>query len=212
MPLRVAAVCGLLAPVTFVVGLVVGDLRQPEAFSPADDDISDLGAITAESPWLYNQVAANLTGLLVLVFALGLWGALGGGLPARLGVLLLGLVGVGMFLDGLFRLDCRGIDAGCDNTSWHSSVHGKESVVTATCLYLAPVVLAFAFRRLLVWHGIWLPTLLATPLVLAVSAAFSVLGPGAASRAGSITWFLWLGFVALHGLRLARGDRVRTAA
>ena len=212
MPLRVAAVCGLLAPVTFVVGLVAGDLRQPEAFSPADDDISDLGAITAESPWLYNQVAANLTGLLVFVFALGLWGALGGGLPARLGVLLLGLVGVGMFLDGLFRLDCRGIDAGCDNTSWHSSAHGKESVVTVTCLYLAPVVLAFAFRRLLVWHGIWLPTLLATPLVLAVSAAFSILGPGAASRAGSITWFLWLGFVALHGLRLARGDRVRTAA
>lgn len=212
MPLRAAAVCGLLAPVTFVVGLVAGDLSQPDAFSPVDDNISDLGALTAESPWLYNQVAANLTGLLVLVFALGLWGALGGSLTARLGVILLALVGVGMFLDGLFRLDCRGIDAGCDNTSWHSTVHGKESVVTAICLYLAPFALAFAFRRLVTWHGIWLPTLLATPAVLAVSAAFSVLGPGAASRAGAITWFLWLGFVALHALRLARGSRVRTAA
>ena len=126
MPLRAAAVCGLLAPVTFVVGLVAGDLSQPEAFSPVDDNISDLGALTAESPWLYNQVAANVTGLLVLVFALGLWGALGGSLTARLGVILLALVGVGMFLDGIFRLDCRGIDAGCDNTSWHSTVHGKE--------------------------------------------------------------------------------------
>jgi hypothetical membrane protein len=63
VPLRVAAICGLLAPVTFVVGLVLGDLAQPDAFSPANDDVSDIGAQTAESAWLYNQVAANLNGL-----------------------------------------------------------------------------------------------------------------------------------------------------
>jgi hypothetical protein len=56
VPLRLGALCGLLVPVAFVVGLVVGDLVQPEAFSPADDNISDLGALTASSPLLYNQV------------------------------------------------------------------------------------------------------------------------------------------------------------
>jgi hypothetical protein len=50
VPLRIAAVCGLLASATFVVGLVLGDLAQPDAFSPADDNISDLGAETADSP------------------------------------------------------------------------------------------------------------------------------------------------------------------
>ena len=63
MPWRVSAICGLAASVTFMGGVFVGDLVQPDAFSPADDDISDLGALTASSPWLYNLVAANLTGL-----------------------------------------------------------------------------------------------------------------------------------------------------
>ena len=58
---------------TFIVGVLLGDLAQPEAFCPADDDISDLGAQTADQGWLYNQIAANLNGLLIVAFALGLW-------------------------------------------------------------------------------------------------------------------------------------------
>jgi hypothetical membrane protein len=87
MPLREAAICGLLAPLTSVAGLLFGDLAQPDAFSPANDDISDIGAQTADQAWIYNQIAANLSGLLILAFALGLWRALGSGWLARLGVL-----------------------------------------------------------------------------------------------------------------------------
>ena len=79
MPPRLAAILGLAAPVTFVAGIVLGDLAQPDAFSPANDDISDLGALTASSPWLYNQVAANLTGLLVVGLAHGGGGGRGAG-------------------------------------------------------------------------------------------------------------------------------------
>ena len=201
MPLRAAAICGLAAPVSFVAGVVLADVAQPAAFSPVNDDISDLGALTASSPWLYNQVAANLTGILVIGFALGLWAALGSGFLSRAGVLGLVVVGAGMFLDGLFRLDCQGIDAGCDNTSWHSSAHKIESGITAAALLLTPLVLAFAFRRLPAWRRLWLPTLLATPALIATSAAFSAYGPGVASRAGSAVWFLWLALVAFHLLR-----------
>jgi len=42
MPLRAAAICGLLAPVSFVAGLVLGDFAQPDRFSPANDNISDI--------------------------------------------------------------------------------------------------------------------------------------------------------------------------
>ena len=209
MPLRAAAICGLVAPLTFVAGVVLGDLAQPSAFSPANDDISDLGAVTASYPWLYNQLAANLTGLLVVAFALGLWQALRPGLLSRLGVLGLVVVGAGMFLDGLFRLDCQGIDAACDNASWHSSAHKVESGITATALLLTPPVLALAFRRMPDWRAAWLPTLLATPALILASAAFSSLGSGAASRAGSFTWFVWLALVALHLLRVARDRAVR---
>jgi hypothetical protein len=201
VPLRAAAICGLLAPVTFVVGLMLGDLAQPDAFSPANDDISDLGAQTADQAWIYNQIAANLNGLLVVAFAFGLWRALGSGWPARLGVLGLAVLGMTRFLEGFLRLDCRGMDDGCENTSRQADAHGIESGIASALFFVVPPVLGFAFRRLPQWHDLWLPTLLAVPVVVAVSVLFSVIGDGAAVRAASITWFIWLGLLAWRLLR-----------
>jgi Protein of unknown function (DUF998) len=203
VPLRAAAICGLLAPVTFVVGLVLGDLAQPDAFSPADDNISDIGAQTADQAWLYNQLAANLNGLLIVAFALGLWRALGSGWLARLGAAGLGVIGATRFLEGFLRLDCRGMDTGCENTSWQADGHGIESGIAAALFFLVPLLLAFAFRRLPDWRALWLPSLFAVPAIIAVQVVFSVLGDGAAVRAASITWFLWLGLLAWWLLRLA---------
>jgi hypothetical protein len=212
VPHRAAAICGLLAPVTFVVGLLLGDLAQPEAFSSADDDISDLGAQTADQAWLYNQIAANLNGLLIVAFALGLWRALGSGWLARLGVLGLIVIGMTRFLEGFLRLDCRGIDDGCENTSWRADGHRFESGIASALFFLAPLLLAFAFRRLPQWRDLWLPTLLIVPVVVAVSVPFSLIGDGAAIRAASITWFLWLGLLAWRLLRIAGDRTVRAAA
>jgi hypothetical protein len=202
VPLRLAAYCGLLAPVTFVVGMTLGGLAQPDAYSSADDSLSDLGALTASSAWLYNQVTANLTGLLVIVFALGLWTALRGNVLGRIGVAALLVFGAGQFLDGIFRLDCQGIDAACVNDSWHSDAHRVESGFTSTALLLAPLILAFAFRRQAAWRPLWIPTLLAVPAVIAGTIAGGALGDGAASRAGAVVWFAWLALVALRLLRL----------
>ncbi|HXV56708.1 MAG TPA: DUF998 domain-containing protein [Gaiellaceae bacterium] len=212
MPLRLAAACGLLVPVTFVAGLVLGDLVQPEAFSPADDDISDLGALTATHPWLYNQVSSNLTGILLLALALGLWRALGPGTLARLGVATFAVVGLGRFLEGFLRLDCQGIDASCENTSWHAEAHRVESGISAAATVLSPLILAFAFRRLPEWRRLWIPTLLALPASIAAGVVFSVLGEGAATRATSIVWTLWVGLVAYRLLRVSERDRGPSAA
>jgi Protein of unknown function (DUF998) len=112
------------------------------------------------------QVAANLNGLLIVAFALGLWHALGAGWPARLGVLGLALLGVTRFLEGFLRLDCRSMDEGCENTSWQANAHGIESGIASALFFLVPPVLAFAFRRLPQWRDLWLPTLLAVPIVV----------------------------------------------
>ena len=66
MPARIAGICGLLAFVTVNIGWIAGGLAQPAAYSVANDDISDLGADTANSSWIYNRIGANLTGLLVI--------------------------------------------------------------------------------------------------------------------------------------------------
>ncbi len=115
------------------------------------------------------------------------------------------------FLEGFLRLDCRGMDEGCENASWQADGHGIESGIAAALFFLVPLVLAFAFRRLPQWRDLWLPTLLSVPAVIAVSVLFSAIGDGAAVRAASITWFLWLGLLAWRLLRLADGKTVRPA-
>ena len=76
--------------------------------------------MTATSPWIYNQVGANLTGVLVVLLGLGLWRALSPDVIGRIGVAVLIAEGTSTFFDGIFQLDCQGIDATCDNVSWHS--------------------------------------------------------------------------------------------
>ena len=202
---RVAAVCGLVAPLTTAIGWVVGGLAQPDAYSSADHDISELGAVTASSAWIYNQVGANLTGLLVVVFALGLWRALSPDTLGRAGAGVLVVLGVSVFFNGLFRLDCQAIDTGCVNDSWHSEAHRMQSRVTIAGTFIAPLVLAFAFRRLSEWRDTWIPTLAALPTAIAAGVLFSALGDGASTRATTFTWLLWLAFVAFQLLRKGEG-------
>ena len=211
MFLRAAGVCGLLALVTSTLGWVAGGLAQSDAYSSADDDVSDLGALTASSAWIYNQIGANLTGVLVMSLALGVWQALSPDLLGRIGAGALFLVGLGIFLDGFFRLDCQGIDGGCVNDSWHADVHKMESRFTVAAFFLAPLVLAFAFRRIPGWRRAWLPTLLEIPAGIVVGIAFSVFGDGAAVRADTFVWFLWAAYLGALLIQGAERSRVRTA-
>jgi hypothetical membrane protein len=211
MPPRLAAVCGLLAGVTYVAALFFGGLAQPDAFSSADDAISDLGSDTASSGWIYNQIGLNLTGILVVVLALGLWRELSPDVLARLGAVALSLTGFTLFLQGFFRLDCQAIDEGCENTSWRSEAHSWATGVSTAFLFAAPLLLAFAFRRLPRWRNTWLPTLAAVPLFIAMSIVFSAFGTGASTRAGAVAWFVWLAFVAFQLLRKRQTSRVTPA-
>jgi Protein of unknown function (DUF998) len=207
MPLRAAAVCGLLTLVTVTVAYMWGTLAQPDAYSSADDATSDLGALTANKAWIFNQIGANLTGILIILFGLGLWRALSPDVLGRIGAGAVMLTGLGFFVIGFFPLDCRGIDPGCTNDSWHSSAHKWDNRFLNAVLFAAPLILAFAFRRLPKWRDLWLPTLLFVPVSVAVGVLFSAIGDGASQRAGNVTVFLWLGLLAWWLLRLADGER-----
>jgi hypothetical protein len=212
VPPRVAGVCGLCAFVTFNVGWIAGGLAQPDSYSFADDDVSDLGAMTARSAWLYNQIGANLTGLLIVGLALGLWRALSPDALGRIGAGALAVAGVGVFADGLFRLDCRGIDAACTNDSWHSHAHKIESGITGAATLIAPVILAFAFRRIPAWRDSWLPTLATIPVTLVASIAFSLIGDGAATRAATVIVVGWMAFVSIRLLQKSDVEQPTGAA
>jgi hypothetical membrane protein len=212
VPACIAGACGLLAFVTFNVAWIAGGLAQPSAYSVSNDDISDLGAMTAASPWIYNQLGANLTCILLVLLGLGLWRARSPDVIGRIGAAVLVAEGISTFFDGIFHLDCRGIDAACDNVSWHSRAHKIESGFTGAFSLLAPLTLAFAFRRNPAWRDSWIPSLLTVPAVFVPNAAFSTVGDGAATRAGTVVIFAWIAFVSVRLLQKgeveAREDRI----
>jgi Protein of unknown function (DUF998) len=166
--------------------------------------------MTANMAWIYNQIGDNLGGILVILFGLGLWRALSPDVLGRIGAGAVMLTGLGVFLEGFFRLDCRGIDAGCTNESWHSSAHKMNGRFYAAATIAAPLILAFAFRRIPLWRGAWLLSLLVVPTALVCGLLFSGLGDGAGVRASGLTWFAWLVFLAARLMRTANARQVQT--
>jgi hypothetical membrane protein len=209
----VSAVCGLLAgPVLFVaIGAAV--LVQPDEFSLVNHENSDLGAVTANSPWLANQLGSNLPGLLLLVFAIGLWRSLGGRRTARIGSALVGVAGVGIFLSGFFRLDCRHIDRGCDPaSSWHAVAHNVNGGITVIALVIAPFVLSRALKFIPEWRDLWITTLVFGACTIAAAVLGGAIGDGVASLLGVFVWFVWITILAVRMLRLSRATDSAAAA
>ncbi len=200
---RAAALAGLIAFVTFNLGWILGDFAQRPAFSPAHADISHLGAMTASSPWLENQIASNLSGLLIVALAVGLWLALSPSRLGRLGAATLAAMGVSIFLDGFLRLDCQPIDAGCSNDSWHSHAHKINSGFLSILSFVSVLLLALAFRRLPRWRNSWLPLLATIPASFIVALPFSVIGSGAAQRAANGVVIATIAFIAFRLLQHA---------
>lgn len=201
---RLAAICGLLVPVVFTLGWIVGGFAQPASYDWMRHDISDLGAITADQPWIYNQIGANLTGILLFVFAVALWRELGSSRTARVGVGLLAIAGIGQFMDGFLRLDCRALDPGCAQqpASWHALAHVVESLVTVLSLAVAPFLLAWAFLHVPAWADLSRPTLLFGIGAIVALIGLTILAQGIGPRAAATIWFVWVGVLAYRQLRL----------
>jgi hypothetical protein len=199
------AICGLLAGPVLVVGTVAGALAQPDEFSIVNHANSDLGADTADSPWLSNQLGSNLPGLLLFVFAIGLWRSLERHRSARIGSVLVAVAGVGVFLTGFLRLDCRQIDPGCEDSSWHAVAHNTVAGLTILALVLAPFVLARALKLTLRWRDLWVPTLAFGIGTIVAAVAGSAAGEGLGSLLPVLIWFIWIAVLAIRMLRLARG-------
>jgi hypothetical protein len=133
----------------------------------------------------------------------------GSDVVGRIGAGAVMLTGLGIFLEGFLRLDCRGIDRGCTNESWHSSAHKMNNRFTVAASIAAPLILAFAFRRIPEWRGAWLPSLLAVPASLVCGLLFSVLGNGVSVRASSLTLIAWYVFLAVRLMRTANARQVQ---
>ena len=168
--------------VVFNLGWLLAGALQGDGYSVASHDVSDLGALTARSPWVM-LTAQGIAGTLIIAFALfALRPALA--VPGRgtaLGAWLLAasLIGLDNLSDVLFRLDCRAADPGCTMaaaaSSWHGRVHLAVGLLSGIAMIAAPFVLAARMRQADGWRDLARPTILAGSLLVAVLAAYVAL-------------------------------------
>jgi hypothetical protein len=139
---------GIAAAVVFTIGWIVAGLLEP-GYDWARQDVSDLTAATAENPWVF-RAAETLAGALLLVFALGLYGAVADRRSGRVGAALLALFAAVQAAVGAYlHLDCSLADAACrsaEHTTRHE-LHEALSGVSFLALLGALFLLARRFHR-----------------------------------------------------------------
>jgi hypothetical membrane protein len=147
----------LAGAVLFTGTWIIAGLADP-AFRFADNDTSDLGALTAAHPGPYN-VGVSLSGLLTIGAAVALVRVLPHRRAVMAGAILIAVFGLGQIIHGFAREDCAAsVDAACraaeqaGRVSKHHQIHNAESLVTFSALILAPLVLGFALRSIPSWR------------------------------------------------------------
>lgn len=213
---RLGAVAGIVGPILLTAGWVVAGLAQPEAYSWSRQEISDLGALTAEHAWIWN-LADSLSGVLLTIFAVGLFPLVKLNRAGRIGAVLIGVVGVGSVIDGIAREDCPlSTSEACQRLqdgpglSWHHQVHDIESVLVFIAILAAPFAMARAFRQLDAMRAL-IPYTLATGISLVgVTVAYALLygeaGGGIAQRLLATLFMIWIAVLAVRVLRTDRGE------
>ena len=198
---RALLVCGAVAgPLFAVVALAQVPTRQ--GFDLRRHAISMLAL--GDLGWI-QTANFELTGLLAVAFAAGIWRALHPGRAGTWGPLLIGAYGVGIILSGIFRTDPAqgfppGAPEGIPSFSTHAILHNAAFNVAFTGLVAACFVFTrrFAGLDLRGWAGYCAPTGLAAPVLIGI--ALSGLTPAGVMLALLVV--VTSGWIAALALRL----------
>jgi hypothetical protein len=197
-------VAGIAAAVVFTIGWIVGGLLEP-GYDWARQDISDLTAATAENPWVF-RVAETLAGVLLLIFALGLYGAASDRWSGRIGAAFLALFAAAQVATAAYlHLDCSLADPACRSAehSTRHDLHGALSGVSFLAILVAIFLLARRFHRDVTWRPLGRVSLVAGAATVALLVVYMPLqwepGGGIVQRLAITTVFGW---IAVMGYRL----------
>lgn len=212
-----------LGQVLFTAGWVVGGLLQDEAYSSARHDISDLGALTAQMPWVW-LLPQGIAGVLTIAFALcALEPALrttGHRAPISAWLVALSLMGLDNVSDVFFRLDCRAADAGCTpavaTASWPGTIHIVVGSFAGLATFAAPFALARRMRLIPEWRDLVVGALVFGVLFALLTPAYIALAlntgyGGYAQRACTVLISAGIILLARRVLTLARPSARHTS-
>jgi hypothetical membrane protein len=210
---RLGALAGIGGGLLMTFGWIAGGLLQGSGYSWSRQEISDLGALTAQHPWVWN-LADSLSGLLILIFAVGLFRLVRSNRAGRIGAGLIAVVGVGSFIDGLVREDCPlSTSEACQRLqdgiglSWHHLAHDVESVIVVMAMIAAPFFLGRSIRSVNGLTNLYRPSLGAGALLVIATVSYLFLygnpGAGIAQRLLALTFVAWIAAISIAMLKLA---------
>lgn len=194
---------GITAPLLFGLLVFVAGLLRP-GYDHVADYISELGA--GPNAWIMNA-DFMLTGLMLVAFALGLAKALRTGRSARIGPILVGIFGSGVFAAGIFSCD-----PGCPSSggSLSQQMHDLVSVTAFVAIMIAPIIVSGAMKQDQSWQSYRsysLATGIAAIVFFVLFIASTEAAPayiGALQRLFVATPSLWIGVTALRLFKLSR--------
>jgi hypothetical membrane protein len=217
---RLGAAAGIGGALLFTCGWIVGGLLQPASYSWTRQEISDLGALTAQHAWVWN-LADSLSGVLILIFAVGIFPLVRTSRAGKIGAVLIGIVGVGGVLDGLLREDCplSTSDAcqrlqGGPGLSWHHEAHDIESVLVFLAILAAPFVMAKAVDGIERLRGLRTYTLVTGFVQVGAAVSYALLygetGGGIAQRLLALAFMAWICALAVRARRAGQPRSVES--
>jgi MFS family permease len=193
----VPAVVGIVGPIVVIVGDLSASLSIP-GYSPVRDTVSSLALTYAG--WL-QSICFLAMGLLLEIFVAGLFFNIRRARGFHAGIVLLALCGFVLMLIATFHMDAPGGPRTIDGT-----IHAIASYGLGLLFPIAILLLAHSFKSTPNWKGIFIYTLIAGVVALAL-----ILGALLAEQRG---WFglyeriiilnalIWVEVVAIHFLRL----------
>jgi hypothetical protein len=195
--------CGIVAGPLFLAAWLLQAFTR-DGFDPSRHPLSLLSL--GELGWI--QIANFVvTGVLYVACAFGMWQVLHPGRSGTWGPLLVGGLGIGLLLAGVFVTDAGagfppGAPSGApEQLSWHGVLHQVGFVVavvswTAACFVLVRRFVALKRRG-------WIAACLATPLAVLVLASWP--DPDSLSLRLVLATAIQFGFLAVVAAHLLRG-------
>jgi hypothetical membrane protein len=198
---RILSCCGIFAPPTIVIAIIVAGLLTP-GYNQFTDTISSLCGQDSQRPEL--MIAGFLSfGVLIIGFSYGLYLGLDHSKKARIIWFTLTLYGIGMILAGIFR-DCP------DNTipiNMEGILHDCFVAAAFISLLIGMCVFTKSVNNKPSWFGFTWFTITATAMSLALSIIFllqlHVPYPGLLQRIFNIIPLIWIEMVSIWLFRLS---------
>jgi len=199
---RVLSFCGVLAPPTIIIIIIIAGLLTP-GYNHLTDTISSLSGQESASPGLMTAGFFSY-GVLIIGFAYGLYLRLQQGMKARIIWFTLTLYGVGMILAGVFR-DSPGVGSG--NTNMEGLLHNIFATAAFFSLLIGVWVFAKSVHNKPSWFGFTWFSIVATALSLGLSIIFILQSPipypGLLQRVFYVIPLIWIEMVSIWLFRLS---------